>query len=105
MLKKNRSTIWYDRFLLLLLLFCLLITPGRGLAGTVKSADHTKLPISIFVSIGAHLDFCREIGAGRVAVKLALPPGKSPATYAPTPAPFTGDYRYTKRDCAAANAK
>ena len=44
-----------------------------------------KLPISIFVSVGAHLDFCQKIGAERVLVKLALAPGKSPATYAPTP--------------------
>jgi len=44
-----------------------------------------ELPIPIYVSIGAHLDFCQQIGAERVSVKLALAPGKSPATYAPSP--------------------
>ncbi len=44
-----------------------------------------ELPIPIYVSIGAHLDFCQQIGAERVSVNLALTPGKSPATYAPSP--------------------
>ena len=81
---QKKSTVTRScRLLLILLLFGLLLTPERGEA--TENADQVKLPISIFVSIGAHLDFCREIGAGRVAVKLALPPGKNPATYAPAP--------------------
>ena len=52
---------------------------------TETAGKQTKLPIQIYVSIGAHLDFCQQIGAERVTVKLALAPGKSPATYAPSP--------------------
>ncbi len=49
------------------------------------TTNRVRLPISIFVSIGPHLDFCRQIGGDRVSAQLLLPPGKSPATYAPSP--------------------
>ena len=70
-------------------LFTLLITTflvgGISVAKGVTATSQVQLPISIFVSIGPHLDFCRQIGGDRVAVQLLLPPGKSPTTYAPTP--------------------
>ncbi|MCK5915433.1 MAG: zinc ABC transporter substrate-binding protein [Deltaproteobacteria bacterium] len=71
-------------FKLLLFLATVIICAKVSVAAEAPD-NQIKLPITVFVSIGAHLDFCQEIGAERVLVKLALPPGKSPATYAPTP--------------------
>ena len=81
MMKKRFSATY---FILLIIIF----TVGNpfikdGIAAT--GSRGTQLPISIFVSIGPHLDFCRQIGDKRVSVQLLLPPGKSPGTYAPTP--------------------
>ncbi|MBN2810143.1 MAG: zinc ABC transporter substrate-binding protein [Deltaproteobacteria bacterium] len=39
----------------------------------------------MFVCIGPHLDLCQQLGGDRVKVQLLLPPGESPATYAPSP--------------------
>ena len=82
MMKKNFSAQLF--FLLIIIIF----TVGNpfiidGVAATGNQA--AQLPISIFVSIGPHLDFCRQIGGNRVSAQLLLPPGKSPGTYAPTP--------------------
>ncbi|MCK5539419.1 MAG: zinc ABC transporter substrate-binding protein [Deltaproteobacteria bacterium] len=54
-------------------------------AKEIAIGNRAQLPIPIFVSIGPHLDFCQQIGGDRVSVQLLLPPGKSPATYAPAP--------------------
>ncbi len=58
---------------------------GTECQASEPAGKQTKIPIPIYVSIGAHLDFCQQIGADRVTVNLALVPGKSPATYAPRP--------------------
>jgi len=67
----------------------ILFISGFIISATCQAAEmadkQPALPISIYVSIGAHLDFCQQIGAERVSVNLALAPGKSPATYAPSP--------------------
>ena len=69
-----------------LLLTLLLVSAAiEDLTVAEAFAQSSFLPIPVFVSIGAHLDFCQQIGGRRVAVKLALPPGKSPETYSPTP--------------------
>ncbi len=67
----------------LLLLFFLVWAPN--LLAEVIETDSGQPPIQVFVCIGPHLDFCRQIGGHRVNVQLLLPPGKSPATYAPSP--------------------
>lgn len=69
-------------FTLLTIIFLVRIT---FVAEGVAAINRVRLPISIFVSIGPHLDFCQQIGGDRISVKLLLPPGKSPATYAPSP--------------------
>ncbi len=71
------------------LLFSLLMF-GRGAGASpatagVESGQGVNQPIPIFVSIGPHLDFCRQIGGNRVKVELLLPPGKNPATFSPSP--------------------
>ncbi len=75
------------RRFLFLLLFSLTVSNllAPEVIGAQSFEPQAKLPISIFVSVGAHLDFCQKIGAERVLVRLALAPGKNPATYAPTP--------------------
>ena len=83
---KKQSGVRCGRFILLLTVFFSLIAGLENPAAAENLAERNlHLPIPVFVSVGAHLDFCREIGGSRVLVKLALPPGKSPATYAPTP--------------------
>ncbi len=74
-----------ERFLFVLLLVLISILGWKEAAAANASDQNSPLPISVFVSIGAHLDFCRQIGGNRVSAKLALPPGKSPETYAPSP--------------------
>ena len=69
--------------IILLLSGFLVCTKSPAAAGTADR--QAKLPIPIYVSIGAHLDFCQQIGGDRFSVSLALSPGKSPATYAPSP--------------------
>jgi len=82
---KKRAAFKVGHLLLLLLLVPTAILLQENLTKVKAFAQSSSLPIPVFVSIGAHLDFCRQIGGSRVAVKLALPPGKSPETYAPTP--------------------
>ena len=66
-----------------LLLFFLAWSPN--LRAEVVKTDSPQAPLPVFVCIGPHFDFCRQIGGDRVSVQLLLPPGKSPATYAPSP--------------------
>ncbi|MEA1922229.1 MAG: zinc ABC transporter substrate-binding protein [Pseudomonadota bacterium] len=68
-----------------ILLIIILTLGSPSIKDGVASTSRTQLPISIFVNIGPHLDFCQQIGGDRVSVQLLLPPGKSPGTYAPTP--------------------
>jgi zinc transport system substrate-binding protein len=51
----------------------------------VELVRQVHQPIPIFVSIGPHLDFCRQIGGNRIRVELLLPPGKNSATFTPSP--------------------
>ncbi len=44
----------------------------------------TAEKIEVFVSIAPQAYFVRRIGGGRVDVSILVPPGKSPATYAPS---------------------
>ena len=74
-----------ERFLFVLLLVLISILSWKESPAANASDQSSPSPISVFVSIGAHLDFCRQIGGNRVSVRLALPPGKSPETYAPSP--------------------
>ena len=67
------------------LLIITLLLGSPSVAKEVAIGNQTQLPMPIFVSIGPHLDFCQQIGSDRVSVQLLLPPGKSPATYAPAP--------------------
>ncbi|HIE08024.1 MAG TPA: ABC transporter substrate-binding protein [Desulfarculaceae bacterium] len=73
------------RFLFVLMLLLTSILGWKESPAANASDQSSFLPIPVFVSIGAHLDFCRQIGGNRVSVRLALPPGKSPETYAPSP--------------------
>ena len=82
---KKTAALRVGRFLLILLLVPASILVQEDLRVAKAFAQSSFLPIPVFVSIGTHLDFCRKIGAHRVTVKLTLPPGKSPETYAPTP--------------------
>ncbi len=84
---KKQSKARFGISLLILTALFILIAGLRDSAIAAGSSVQTvqHLPIPVFVSVGAHLDFCREIGGDRVSAKLALPPGRSPATYAPTP--------------------
>jgi len=49
----------------------ILFISGFIISATCQAAEmadkQPALPISIYVSIGAHLDFCQQIGAERVA--------------------------------------
>ena len=79
MMKKIFSVNFFILLIIIFMVGSLVIEDG------VASTNRAQLPIPIFVSIGPHLDFCRQIGGNRVSVQLLLPPGKSPGTYAPTP--------------------
>ncbi len=75
MIKPGRFT----AFSVLSVLFSLLF-----FCGGVVSAD--EMPsLNVFVSILPQADIVRRIGGDRVAVSVLVPPGKSPATYEPTP--------------------
>ena len=52
--------------------------------GVVPAMAAEKIPVS--VSIAPQAFFAEKVGGDRVAVHVILPPGRSPATYAPTPA-------------------
>ncbi len=54
-----------------------------ALTGTPAEAME-KIPIS--VSIAPQAFFAEKVGGDRISVHVLLPPGRSPATYAPTPA-------------------
>jgi len=84
------SRIFAKKFLLTLFILSIIIfmVGGPSIKNGIAASSNQgfpQLPIPIFVSIGPHLDFCRQIGGNRVSVQLLLPPGKSPGTYAPTP--------------------
>jgi len=51
------------------------------LTGTARAEEK----ISLFVSIAPQAFLAKRIGRDKVAVNVLVPPGKSPATYAPTP--------------------
>ncbi len=74
-----------DTVIILTLLVIALLIGSPSFAKEVATDSRIQLPIPIFVSIGPHLDFSRQIGGDRVSAQLLLPPGKSPATYAPAP--------------------
>ncbi len=78
-MKKRFPTAYFSFLIIIFLVEVTFVAKG------VTSTNRVQLPISIFVSIGPHLDFCQQIGGDRVAVQLLLTPGKSPATYAPSP--------------------
>jgi zinc transport system substrate-binding protein len=82
---KKTAGLRVGHFLLVLLLVPASILLQGDSTAAKAFAQSSFSPIPVFVSIGAHLDFCQQIGGRRVFVKLALPPGKSPETYAPTP--------------------
>ncbi|MBN2707009.1 MAG: zinc ABC transporter substrate-binding protein [Deltaproteobacteria bacterium] len=73
----------FFRFIVFLLGLSLLPGPTGG---SLWAASPSPPLITIFCSIGPHLDFCRRIGGKRVRAQLLLEPGKNPATYAPSPA-------------------
>jgi len=50
------------------------------------AADEQAKILSVFVSIQPQAYFVERIGGNRVLVEVLVPPGKSPATYASTPA-------------------
>jgi zinc transport system substrate-binding protein len=54
-------------------------------ACTVVPAE-AREPIPVSVSIAPLAFFAEKVGGDRVSVHVLLPPGRSPATYAPTPA-------------------
>jgi len=60
------------------LLTCLLACTG------VLAETPERIPVS--VSIAPMAFFAEKVGGDRVSVNVLLPPGRSPATYAPTPA-------------------
>ncbi len=55
-------------------------------AGFLYAADEEAKILSVFVSIQPQAYFVERIGGNRVLVEVLVLPGKSPATYAPTPA-------------------
>ena len=65
---------------LMLFLFCLF--PGLN---QLNAGDKFQQPIEIFVSILPQAYFVEQIGGSRVSVDVLVAPGKSPATYMPTP--------------------
>jgi len=63
----------------LLLSLAILIYPSAGKAGTAAT------PIKTFVSVLPLKYFVERVGGQRVAVQVMVGPGRSPATYEPTP--------------------
>jgi len=53
-------------------------------------APASRGPLPVFVGIAPHGYLCRRIGGDRVRVEVLLPPGKSPASFVPTPARVLG---------------
>ncbi len=75
-----------NQFLLITILFLSgFFSAVNNLSAAAAGSQSGQIPIPVYVSIAPHLDFCRRIGAERVSVNKALAPGKSPATYAPSP--------------------
>ena len=74
-----------NTLIILILLVIALLIGSPAVAKVIAADSQVQLPIPIFVSIGPHLDFSRQIGGDRISAQLLLPPGKSPATYTPTP--------------------
>lgn len=60
--------------------------PAVAVSAAAQSGAGT---FSVFVGIAPQAFFIKRIGGDRVQVSVLLPPGKSPATYAPTPAQMT----------------
>ncbi|HDS16066.1 MAG TPA: ABC transporter substrate-binding protein [Proteobacteria bacterium] len=80
----------FFRFLVFLLGLSCLSSPTSD---SLRAATLSSAPISIFCSIGPHLDFCRRIGGNRVRAMLLLEPGENPSTYAPSPAKIEALHR------------
>ncbi|MCP4117136.1 MAG: zinc ABC transporter solute-binding protein [Desulfobacteraceae bacterium] len=59
------------------------------LAAACQAGAQEQEPLSVFVSIQPQAYVAERIGKERVAVEVLVPPGKSPATYAPRPAQMT----------------
>ncbi len=80
-MKHKRISIITAITLLPLLAFVLIL----GSCSRNNSSDDASGKISVFVSILPQKSFVEKISGGRVDVKVMVPPGKSPATYEPTP--------------------
>lgn len=65
------------RALSLLLVFAVLAAPATGFSA--------EAPIGVFVSILPQKYFVQRVGGDRVSVSVMVGPGRSPATYEPTP--------------------
>jgi zinc transport system substrate-binding protein len=64
------------RNILIIVVFLLLLPRVSGAEG----------PVHVFASILPEKNFIEKVGGGKVDVTILLPPGRSPATYTPTPA-------------------
>lgn len=69
------------------IMFFMVLFTGMG-KGPV--CEEIFRPVHIAVSIMPQAYFVERIGGSRVAVEVMVPPGKSPATYAPTPEQMVG---------------
>jgi zinc transport system substrate-binding protein len=65
--------------LFLCIVFCII------LAGCSEKKTEAELPVKLFTSILPQKYFVEKIGGDRVSVEVLVSPGKSPATYEPSP--------------------
>jgi zinc transport system substrate-binding protein len=68
-----------------LLLLPALPSPSTAIATTGGKTQLATVPLTIFAGIAPVTAFCRELGGDRVKTEILLPPGGSPALYAPNP--------------------
>ena len=66
----------------------LLLLGGLGLPATAITAGKADIApaLTVMVGIAPHRQLCKLIGGRRIRVSALLPPGKSPASFVPTPA-------------------
>jgi zinc transport system substrate-binding protein len=70
------------KYILFALLFLLFIHPTQRLEGSER-------PLTVFVSIPPQAYFVERIGGDNISVEVLVLPGKSPATYTPSPDQIT----------------
>lgn len=67
------------------ILFAIVVTPSVCISGPLADDSSEPERLRVFVSIPPQASFVDRVGGERVSIEVLVRPGRSPATYEPTP--------------------